>query len=245
MNTLRVQFLGSGDAFGSGGRLQASILLTGMGESLLLDCGASVLIGMKRAGVDPSGIGCVLVSHLHGDHFGGIPFFILDAQFAKRERPLLVAGPPGIRERVEATMELLFPGSSQVKRRFEVKFLELVEREAAVVGSASVTAYRVDHASGAPAYALRVELAGKAIAYSGDTEWTDSLVDAARGAHLFICEAYFFDKKITFHLDYQTLVTNRQRLDCGRVVLTHMSKDMLDRVDVELERAEDGLLIEL
>jgi phosphoribosyl 1,2-cyclic phosphodiesterase len=67
-----------------------------------------------------------------------------------------------------------------------------------------------------------------------------------RGADLFVCEAYFFEKKIKYHLDYQTLRENRQRLDCRRIVLTHMSADVLRRrSEAEVECANDGQVITL
>jgi ribonuclease BN (tRNA processing enzyme) len=138
----------------------------------------------------------------------------------------------------------LLPGSSKADRRFAVEFVELQERLPAQVGPATVTPFVVKHASGAPAYALRVEYGGKVISYSGDTEWTESLVDAACGADLFVCEAYFFEKKIKYHLDYHTLRENRHRLDCRRVVLTHMSADMLSRrSEADIECADDGQVI--
>jgi len=143
MDEVRLQFLGSGDAFGSGGRFQTCLHLSGRGDSFLIDCGASSLIALKRAGLDPSEIGCVLLTHLHGDHFGGLPFLILDGQFARRTRPLVVGGPPGVRERVEAAMEVFFPGSSKVDRRFAVEFVELRERVPALVGPVSVTPFLV------------------------------------------------------------------------------------------------------
>ena len=241
-----LQFLGSGDAFGSGGRFQTCLLLRGPRGSLLIDCGASSLVAMKRAGVDPGAIGWVVLSHLHGDHFGGLPFLILDGQFSRRAAPLVVAGPPGVRERVEAAMEVLFPGSSRTPRRFAVEFVEIRDGVARPIGPATVTPFAVEHASGAPSYALRVEYDGKVITYSGDTEWTDRLFEAARGADLFVCEAYFFEKPIRHHLDYRTLREHRDRIQCRRILLTHMSRDMLDRrAEVDLLCAEDGLTVEL
>ena len=241
MGSVELQFIGSGDAFGSGGRFQTCLLLSGAGESLLIDCGASSLIALKRAGVDPSDIGSVLLSHLHGDHFGGVPFLILDGQFSRRARPLAVAGPPGVKMRVEAAMEVLFPGSTRVDRRFAIDFVELPERAPTNVGPARVTPFLVEHASGAPSYALRVEYGGKVITYSGDSEWTESLVDAARDVDLFVCEAYSFDRKIRYHLDYRTLSEHLPRIGCRRLILTHMGPDMLGRLgDVEVEHAEDG-----
>ena len=109
-----------------------------------------------------------------------------------------------------------------------------------------VTGYEVPHPSGAPAYALRVDVGGKVIAYSGDGEWSDALVEVARGADLFICEAYYFQKIVKNHLSYATLREQRSRLECRRLVLTHMSDDVLDRLEeVGEETAYDGLRLAL
>ena len=108
-----ITFAGSGDAFGSGGRFQACIhLRQPAGPPVLLDCGASSLAALKRCDLDPGEVAAVFVSHLHGDHFGGLPFLVLDGQFSHRTRPLSVIGPPGTGKRLHAAMECLFPGSS-------------------------------------------------------------------------------------------------------------------------------------
>jgi ribonuclease BN (tRNA processing enzyme) len=241
---ITVQFVGSGDAFGSGGRLQACISLRTASTHVLLDCGTSSLIGLTRLRLTPASIDAVLVSHLHGDHFGGIPFLVLHQQFARRDRPLLLVGPPGLRNRVMNAMEVLFPGSSQVERRFELQTIELSERVPTAVGALEVMAYPVAHASGAPSYGLRVACEDKIVAYSGDTEWTDELIELADGADVFICEAYVFERSVHYHLSYAKVAEQRLRLRCKRLVLTHMSADMLNRRgDVEAELAEDGLTL--
>ena len=241
MSQVEILFLGSGDAFGSGGRFQTCFHVRAEATQFLIDCGASSLIAMKRFGVDPSSLDIILLSHLHGDHFGGLPFLILDAQFSRRTRPLVIAGPPGVEARVRDAMEVLFPGSSAVQRKFIVQFAELAEGSETVLGPLSVIPYRVVHPSGAPSFALRVTCGGKVIGYSGDTEWTDTLMQAARGADLFICEAYVFEKKIKYHLDYRTLMDRRTQLGCRRLMLTHMSDDMLQRLQgLDADWAEDG-----
>jgi ribonuclease BN (tRNA processing enzyme) len=238
---VKVRFLGSGDAFGSGGRFQTCIHLESGASHLLLDCGASSLIAMRRFGVDPQAIDTVILSHLHGDHFGGVPFLILDGQFKRRTRPLVVAGPPGVEARVREAMEVFFPGSTRVERKFDTRFVELADRVPVEVGPVRVTGFGVVHASGAPPFALRVAGEGKVVAYSGDTEWTESLIGAARGADLFIAEALVYDKRVKYHLDLATLLQHRARLDCRRLVVTHMGEDMLARLDgLPVEAAEDG-----
>jgi ribonuclease BN (tRNA processing enzyme) len=150
-----------------------------------------------------------------------------------------------VRDRVEAAMEVLFPGSTKVTRRFALDFVELEEHVPVPLGPVTVTPYLVDHASGAPPFALRVACGGRVVTYSGDTAWTESLADAARDADLFVCEAYVFDRPVKFHLDHATLARERARLHCRRIVLTHMSEDMLRRRDdAAFECAEDGRLIE-
>ena len=249
---IQVRFIGSGDAFGSGGRFQACILLHAPGHDsdVLLDCGASSLIALKQQRQDPNQIGLVMLSHLHGDHFGGVPFLVLDGQFTHRTRPLHVAGPAGVRERVQATMEVLFPGSTQVQRRFDLRFHELVDRRPLRfdVEHAELVAvpYEVVHASGAPALALRVAWQGHTIAYTGDTEWTEALVEAARGADLLIAEGYTYQRKVKFHLDLATLQQQASRLGARRIILTHMSPDLLARVDqLGWETASDGMTLQL
>jgi ribonuclease BN (tRNA processing enzyme) len=122
---VEVRFVGSGDAFGSGGRWQTCIQVSGDGQTLLVDCGATSLAALKSQGLDPGEIGAVAITHLHGDHFGGLPFLILNAQFSGRSAPLLVAGPPGTAVRLAQSMEVLFPGSASTRRRFEVRITEL------------------------------------------------------------------------------------------------------------------------
>lgn len=244
---MRIQFVGSGDAFGSGGRSQTCIHLAGDGQEMLVDCGATSLAALKAQGLDPNAVGAVVVSHLHGDHFGGLPFLILDGQFARRSAPLLVAGPAGTRVRLAEAMEALFPGASRTRRRFDLEITELVADGAPTeIGAATVRGWLVDHACGAPPLALRVELGGASFGYSGDTQWTPTLIEAAREADLFAVEAYTFDKPVRYHLSYATLREHRDDIRAERVVLTHMSADMLRRVaDTDLPAAYDGMIIDL
>ena len=213
---------------------------------MLLDCGATSLSALKRLGIDPGEIAAVFVSHLHGDHFGGLPFLILDGQFSRRARPLAVVGPPGIAARLADTMECLFPGSSTAPRRFGVRVTELAPGTASTVCGVAVRAWAADHPSGAPALLLRLDLAGRTIAYTGDTAWTGAIADAAADADLLIAEAYYRDKNIPYHLRLADLNAHLDQLTARRIILTHMSADMLDAPhETSFEQAHDGLTITL
>jgi ribonuclease BN (tRNA processing enzyme) len=243
---MRLTFLGSGDAFGSGGRFNTCFHLERPAGNVLIDCGASSMVAIRKMAVDPNAISTILVTHLHGDHFGGLPFFLLDAQLvSRRTAPLLLTGPPGFRDRLMIAMEAFFAGSTKVERKYALEIRELAVRERAAVDGMFVTPYLMTHYSGAPPYALRIEVDGKILTYSGDTEWVEDLIPAGKGADLFICEAYFFDKKMKYHLDYSTLMKRLPEIGAKRTIVTHMSAELLARAsEVTCEAAHDGLVVE-
>ena len=106
---VRVTVLGSGDAFGSGGRLHSGYLVETDDHTFLLDCGPSVLQGLKRARIDTARIDFVLLTHLHGDHFGGVPFLLLEYVYENpRTRPIEIIGPPTTERRCRTLYEALY-----------------------------------------------------------------------------------------------------------------------------------------
>jgi ribonuclease BN (tRNA processing enzyme) len=245
---MKLTFIGSGDAFGSGGRLNTCFHVQAARTAFLIDCGASSLIGMNRLGVDRNAIDTILVTHFHADHFGGIPFFMLDAQFnTRRTRALTIAGPEGLRDWFVRAMETGFSGSSKTQRKFELNLVELAPGENHPLGELTVRAARVRHAPvDGPFFAYRIEVDGRIIAYSGDTEWVESLVEIGHRADLFIAECYSFDKKVPFHIDYLTLAANVARINPKRLIITHMNAETLKRAgEMGHERADDGMTIEV
>src|SRR5262245_34347983 len=174
---MQLQFIGCGDAFGSGGRQNTCFHVTGASSNFLIDCGASSLPALKRCGIVRNDIELILITHFHGDHFAGLPFVLLDAQFSRRTRPLVIAGPEGIEMRLTQVMEALFEHSSTTQQKFELSVLPLAPHEARSLGAVKVTPYPVVHGeSGGPFLAYRIEAEGRVLAYTADTEWTETLV---------------------------------------------------------------------
>ena len=246
---MKLTIAGSGDAFGSGGRLNTCFLLETAKATLLVDCGASAMPALKKQGIDPKRIDAIVLSHLHGDHFGGLPFLLLDAQFlSRREQPLLIAGPPGTRARLDALLEVFFPKSTGSKWRFGWRVEEIaVGIETDLLGHSLSTA-EVIHQSGAPSTAVRVSDGEKIFAYSGDTEWTDALGAIAANADLFICECYGYAGKIAGHITWEILKSRLADLGAKRTMVTHMNPSVLARLE-ELKAAgvliaADGLQLE-
>ena len=244
---MHLQFVGCGDAFGSGGRLNTCFHVVGEGANFLIDCGASSLIGLEQLGIPRHPIDTILITHFHGDHFGGVPYFVLESHFGKRTRPLTLAGPPGIEAWYVRALEAAFERFSAIKLAFDLNIVTLAERAAAEIGPLRVTPLPVVHGdSGGPFFAYRIEVENRLIAFSGDTEWTDTLVEVARDADLFLIECYSYDKPIRNHLNFKTIENNLARRAAKKIVLTHMSHDMLaQRHKVAQHTASDGMVIDL
>src|ERR1700716_3145823 len=168
---MRLRFVGCGDALGSGGRFNTCFHITGEGVNFLIDCGASSLPALKRLAIPRDEIALILITHFHGDHFAGLPFLLLDAQFTRRTRPLTIAGPEGIETRLTQVMEALFENSSKTKQRFDLSVIALKPGETRAFGAVKVTPFAVVHGlSGGPFLAYRVGAEGRGIAYSAATE---------------------------------------------------------------------------
>jgi ribonuclease BN (tRNA processing enzyme) len=249
MNTtaITVRFVGSGDSFGSGGRFQTCIVVDGPGSRFAIDFGTSSLIALAQQGIEHNSLDAILLTHLHGDHCGGVPFLLIDAMLAaKRSRPLVIAGPRDLRRRMDQIREALFPGSHVMTPTFPLSWVEMEPGRPHAVLDLVVTPQPARHTAETNPTALRVEVGGKVIAYTGDTEWTDDVARAARGADLLIAECYFYDKPIKWHLNYPAIAAHGGSLGAKRVILTHMSREMLAHAaDVPEECAHDGLVVTL
>jgi ribonuclease BN (tRNA processing enzyme) len=208
---------------------------------ILIDCGASSLVALRTLGFDPSHLDGIILSHLHGDHFGGLPFLLIDAQhLSRRGRPLLIAGPPGTRARLDAALEVLFPGSAATKWRFSWEVIEIAPGRPHDFLAHRVVTAEVPHPSGAPATAVRFSDASATLAYSGDTEWTDALLPMADGAELFIVECSGYAGRIPYHLTWEILRPRLSDLRARRIMITHMNPAVLAHLD-EIKAA--GVLV--
>lgn len=245
--TVTVRFVGSGDSFGSGGRFQTCILVDGPDVRFAMDFGTTSLVALRQQGIEHNSIDVILLSHLHGDHCGGVPFLLMDAMLdAKRTRPLVIAGPTDTRSRMYEISEALFPGMHVMEPKFPLEYIEMPVGKLTPVQNLVVTPRPARHTATTNPTALRVEVGGKIIAYTGDGEFTAEMAQVGQDADLLIAECYFYHKPVKWHLNYPELSANEQAFRAKRIILTHMSREMLAHAaEVPQECAEDGMVIEL
>ena len=241
MADITINFIGTGDAFGSGGRLQACMLVDTPDARFTLDFGCTSLVGLRNLGINPNSIDGILLTHFHGDHCGGVPFFLMDSMLgAKRDRELTIAGPEGTEDHLARLHEVLFPGSSVMVPGFPVNYIELIPEETVQVMGLELTSIQARHTAETFPLAFRIETNGRSVVYTGDGEFTEELNELAEGADLLIAESYFHSKKVKWHLNYPDV----KKLSPKKVVLTHMHAEMLSHAsEVPEICAYDGFVL--
>src|SRR5579885_3628002 len=235
---VRLTVLGSGDAFGSGGRLPSAYLVEAPSATFLVDCGPSVLPALKRTRCAPAAVDFVLLSHLHGDHFAGVPFLFMEYTWeSPRTRPLAIYGPADTAGRVRHLFEPL---------SFPVEYISVAGGVPRTAGAVRIVPIEVPHAAELACYAYRIEVDGKVLLYSGDTASLAPLLAHARDADLFLCECTRYASRADIHVAYPEIAAEARTLGCRRLLLSHLgSEPLARRADISLECAEDGMTLEL
>jgi ribonuclease BN (tRNA processing enzyme) len=244
-----VTLLGTGDAFSSYGRAQAGYLIDVPGNGgILLEAGPAVLTTLKQNGRTTNDFDYLIVSHLHGDHFGGLPFLLLEYMFeTRRKKVLTIAGPPNLEERTLRMMATMFAHYAIDKLRPKLKWVVLKPGSSTRMGKYRVRAIRSPHTKPDISLSVRIDGGGKSVVFSGDSGWNAELVKLSDGADLFICECtYFESSELTFHLNYPLLAANRDKFNVRRMVLTHLGREVLNHEnEIAIEMGFDGMKIEI
>lgn len=242
-----VVFIGTSDAFGAGGRRQSAVFARGERGGMLFDCGGTTNTGLADLGLSRDEIDVILVSHFHGDHFGGIPAFLYAALYTdQRKHALEIVGPPEIEARVQALADAMGHHLDDREWTFPVRYRELHAGQRLACGPAEIEAFATQHQPEAHPQGYVARLGRERVAYSGDTGWFDGLPGHIAGSDLFICECTLCHAELDFHLSLDELREHRDDLDCGRLILTHLGEEMSqERGQIEIETADDGMAVEL
>ncbi|MEO1256196.1 MAG: MBL fold metallo-hydrolase [Bacteroidota bacterium] len=238
---MKLTVLGCGDAFGNGGRNNTSFLFTEDNKHILLDCGATTLVRLKHEKINLEDISTIVISHFHGDHFGGLPFFFISSMFEKPRRGhLSIVGPKGLKGRVFELQEAMYKGTTEKLQDLDISFHEYTQGLPLTIDDLIIQAWEVDHSLQSIPHGIRLEWRGKHIGFSGDTSWVENLVPLSDNTDLFICECNFLDKVSFGHLSYEELFGKSKLLNAKQLWISHMANEVIDATYVELNKLSDG-----
>jgi ribonuclease BN (tRNA processing enzyme) len=230
---LDLLFIGAGNAFAPAS-CWSGFLLNGR---YLFDAPPSALYALKKANADLDALDVVLVSHFHGDHFFGLPFLLLEYAYpgnngvraGQRTRDLTIVGPPGVGDKVETLLALGYPGLAKRELGYKRRYLEIEPGRDLHVAGLVIEAEKMNHALDSFPLSLgyRVELDGRRVAYTGDTAWTDALLDLGRDAEIFVTDCdYPSGFNNPEHLSLDEVGVLRKKLDeRTTIIITHLGHD--------------------
>jgi ribonuclease BN (tRNA processing enzyme) len=245
---LTLTLLGTGDAFASGGRAQAGYLLEAAGKKILFEAGPGLMAEMKRHGIEADALDAVVISHLHGDHFSGLPFLFLEYMWERpRKHPVIVAGPKNLEQRTWALMRTMFSRFNLNDIRSKVKWIVLEPGKSVKLVGLQLSTIRSPHTKPDISLSVKIVADGKTFVFSGDSGWNDELVKFSAGANLLLCECTYFESEhLRFHMNYPELARNRDRFNVKRMILTHLGRELINHTpDIEIEMGFDGMKLEI
>jgi ribonuclease BN (tRNA processing enzyme) len=245
----RLTFLGTADAFNSGGRGHSAYWVEDALGVYTVDFGPTALMACERFGLPLDRLDAVFLTHLHGDHIGGLAVLLVTLRFElMRTRPLVIAGPPGTRARVTGLLASAFPTLVD-DSPFEIEWPEWQVPGTVTVLGRRVQTIRAVHDRVAIATSFRVSSPDAELAFSGDTGWQPELPDLVRGADLFVCECSNVEPGYTAHLSVTDLLEHRDELEVRCMYVSHMC--MASRVAAKATPAlrvivpDDGDVVEI
>lgn len=212
---LKVTILGTGTPDPNPDRFNAAVLVEAGEKRFVVDCGRGTVVRLSEAGVDPARIDGVFITHLHYDHTVGLPDLWLTGWLLGRTQPFQVWGPAGTRSMTENLAKAF---DADVQNRVSSAGLPAEGAQWAAHdfarygevyrdGSVRILAFPVDHGAMKPALGYRVDYAGHSVVISGDTRFSQSLIDAAKGTDCLIHAAWSVNARYSTAPDRRSIAS--------------------------------------
>jgi ribonuclease BN (tRNA processing enzyme) len=218
----RIIVLGSGTIIPSTERRATSLLVEAGGEHVLFDCGPGTLEALEENGISCQSLRTIFLTHYHPDHSLGLAHLLAALNVdpaASIEHVITVYGPVGLRELV-ARLQACY--RSMIPKRHVLELIEIGEGAVPRDGAACVSAAAASHGEAA-ALAYRVDFEGASVVFTGDTSFSESLVQFAKGADFLFAECSFPDSRpVEGHLTPSAVGRLAAVAGVGRVILVHM-----------------------
>jgi ribonuclease Z len=200
---LRVHLIGTGGPELTPERAGMSTLVDVNGRKFLFDAGRGALQNIYLSRVHPNEVTKVFLTHLHNDHFEGLPSLWITPWFMfARKQKIEVWGPPGTAEMVQGMRLMLNHDierrSNPVFRRedLDVKTTEVGEGVVYDEGGIKITAFPVEHVDGNPAFGYRLDAGNRSVLISGDTTYSENVVKYGNRVDLMVHNVAAFSERM-------------------------------------------------
>lgn len=247
---MKLNILGSGTCIPYSRRGSSGYALSLNKSKILLDCGNGTTWKLEKIGINYLEIDHIFITHLHPDHNSDlIPFlFATKYPITRRTKPLKIWGPKGFKDFIE----LLYEAYKKCIQPEEVEILELDETD---YNFEDYKLYCMKTPHTENSLAFKIESNGKTVVYTGDTDYTDSLIKFSKNCDLLLIECSLPDEfKAKGHLTPSEVLKISNSSNAKKTVLTHLYpicdnqsvfETMEKNSDNKIVLAEDLLEIEI
>lgn len=229
-------------------QMSASTLID---NKILVDLPNGIVKRLKQTGHNILDIETCLITHLHGDHFFDIPFFMFEKYFKKATNMTKIICPKGTMNKIKALFDLGFPEEwNKVSELACVEFIEFEEmNEEKITDELYVTSKLVEHGDLKPAYGYIVSIQGKNVGFSGDSRLCNNIFDIVEKSEISILDMSVTDKKTDAHMSLYDIKEICEKYKDKTIVTTHMHDYTKERAKEEkidnLIVPEDGQIIKI
>lgn len=234
---IKLTILGSGTAVPSLERSSCSILMECGGAVMLFDIGAGTMRRLLESGHSISELTHVFISHFHTDHTGELASFLFSTKYPetlRRRTPFVLAGAEGLRDFHQRLIGAFGHWIELAPEILSIIELSRTGRDHADFKGFSIDTLPMDHIESSIGYRVTAP-DGACAVYTGDTDYSENVIDLARNADLMVCEAAMPDSgKVEKHLTPSLAGELAARAGVKRLVLTHFYPEA-ERADIESE----------
>ena len=252
---MKLTILGSGTVVPSGSRNSAGYFVELPGARIMMDCGAGTVHALARFGLPWERMTHLFISHFHVDHIGELASLLSAFRYGMktdRSEPFTLIGPLGL-DRVIDGLKTAF-GSRLFEPRFPVSVRMVTPGERLEPGSDStLSVAKTPHTQ--ESLAVRIESRGRALCYTGDTDYSEQLAGFLSKADVLISECSLREpREGVRHLSVRQAARLAAKAEVAKLIVTHFYFEVDEtELKAELEReysgeviiGRDGLVVEV
>lgn len=217
---MEINIIGSGSIGATD--MSASTLID---KKILVDVPNGIVKHIKKLGYNTGEIESILITHLHGDHFFDIPFFMFDRYFQKNDNLVCIYCPKGTKEKVKLLFDIGFPGDfDRINHTINVKFVEF-DGESKIEGKDFVAYSKyVEHGNFEPAYGYIINLNNKKIGFSGDSKLCNAIENIVAETDVSILDMSHAQNVTPAHMGIEDIKYLCNKYKNKTIISTHMHK---------------------
>jgi ribonuclease BN (tRNA processing enzyme) len=229
MTDIKIHFIGIGDAFNTDGLASQAVVIETESQYLLIDAGPTALYRMVNMGLRVEKITHIFITHFHGDHTAGLPFFMLTFQRKIKSRHVpVIIGPAGIHRYCKKLFETCYSGSGLDNDTCYRNFSPSCQSNIQIDENIMIDILPMKHSVESIGY--RFHIHGHIIAVSGDTGWNDNLFPLVEGADAAIIECSSVHTDVDTHTSLQDIKCHIDRMNCSMIIPVHTTLAVLKEI---------------